>query len=459
MPIGKEPSYGWRFVAPILIGPVLNPINSGMIAIALVPISTDLGVSTSMVVWLVAGLYLASAIAQPTMGKLADVVGPRRIYLFGLIVVAMAGLLPVLWHTFEGVLLSRILIGVGTSAAYPAAVALIHDQAERQGRAAPASLISALSIAAQATIAIGPVIGGFLVSWAGWESIFLVNVPLALVAAVMTALWVPTDATRPSPRRPKHGVLAEIDVIGIIIFALALSALLFFLLDMHWTTIWMLGFFIVGTAVLFLWERDRETPFIDVRMLRRNAALRRTYVRLLLSYFGAYTMMYGFSQWVQGSAGFDALQAGLIQMPSALFAMFAGIVIARMIDVRRPLIWVGVLFAIGGVGLVFLHATSPAWALVLTAVLFGIPQGLAAVANQQAAYRQAPPREVGTALGLSRTAIFLGSIFSSAAIGIVFPDSPDDPGLHELGIAVAVVALVLLAFTLVDRSLRAGDES
>lgn len=76
--VPSERGFGPRFVAPVLIGPVLNPINTTMISVALVPISRDLGIPTSRAIWLVAGPYLASAVAQPVIGRFADLLGPRR---------------------------------------------------------------------------------------------------------------------------------------------------------------------------------------------------------------------------------------------------------------------------------------------------------------------------------------------------------------------------------------------
>ncbi|AMM19891.1 hypothetical protein AX769_06640 [Frondihabitans sp. PAMC 28766] len=89
-----------------------------MIAVALAPISKDLGIGSDQAIWLVSSLYLASAIAQPTMGKLADRFGPKKIFLMGMVIVIVAGLLPEFAPSFGGALLSRVLIGIGTSSAY-----------------------------------------------------------------------------------------------------------------------------------------------------------------------------------------------------------------------------------------------------------------------------------------------------------------------------------------------------
>jgi len=445
--------FTWRFVTPVLIGPVLNPINTSMIAVALVPISRDLHVATSVVVWLVAGLYLASAIAQPTMGKLADVFGPKRVYIVGLVVVLIAGFLPNIWHDFSAVLISRILIGIGTSAAYPSAMSLIRDQSTRLERQTPPALLSGISIAAQTTAAIGPVLGGVLIALFGWQSIFLVNIPLAAIALVTAIMWVPSDKTRPARSGPAP-TLRDIDPLGIVLFAGALASLLVFLLDLKLSMLWLVGVTVVLVAALLWWSLRSKHPFIDVRMLRRNGALSRTYLRMLLIYFGAYTMMYGFSQWVQGSAGYSADQAGFVQLPTAILAALTSVMIAKNRRLRLPLVLSGAIPFIGGVLLVFLTGASPLWLLLLVAAIFGVPQGLASVSNQQALYRQAPGDQLGTASGLSRTAVYLGSILSSAAIGLAFPHAPTDSGLHGLGIAVAVVVGAAALLALVDPALR-----
>src|ERR1700735_1871953 len=90
-PNAQHAGFGFRFVAPLALGSALNPINSTMIATALVPIATNFHASVADAGWLIAGLYLASAVAQPTMGRLADLFGGRRIYLISLFLVAAAG--------------------------------------------------------------------------------------------------------------------------------------------------------------------------------------------------------------------------------------------------------------------------------------------------------------------------------------------------------------------------------
>ncbi|MBE7161450.1 MAG: MFS transporter, partial [Williamsia herbipolensis] len=91
--VETDTGFDRRLLAPMMIGSILNPINSSIIAIALVPIAVALGAPASQTAWLVSGLYLATAVGQPVMGRLIDVHGPRRLYLVGALCTVAAGIL------------------------------------------------------------------------------------------------------------------------------------------------------------------------------------------------------------------------------------------------------------------------------------------------------------------------------------------------------------------------------
>ena len=115
-------AFGFRFVAPLALGAILNPINSTMISTALVPISSSLHTSVADTNWLIVGLYMTCAVAQPSMGRFADLFGPRRIFLISLAFVAAAGVFGWLASSLTALVVVRVLLGIGTSAAYPAAM-------------------------------------------------------------------------------------------------------------------------------------------------------------------------------------------------------------------------------------------------------------------------------------------------------------------------------------------------
>ncbi|WP_302847110.1 MFS transporter [Curtobacterium sp. UNCCL20] len=435
-----------------MVGPLLNPINTTMVSVALAPISRDLGIGAAQAIWLVAALYLASAIAQPTMGKLADRFGPKKVFLTGLVIVGVAGVVPEFLTGFGGAVFARVLIGIGTSSAYPAALTTLRQHSARIGKPTPSLVLGALSITSLVSAAAGPPLGGALIAAFGWHAIFLVNVPLAVFGIVVSVLWLPSDRLRPRTDEDLP-VLTALDPFGMLLMTGTVSALLVFLLDLSAGLWWLLAVAIVLLVALVLWELRAVRPFVDVRMLARNGALSRTYVRLFLVYLLAYTMTYGFSQWVQDVAGYSSDVAGYLQLPAAIVAGVASFLIARKTAVRGPLVIAAVVPIVGGALLLLLHSGSPVFLLVLAPALFGVPQALASVSNQAALYRVVPSSYIGTAAGLSRTSVYIGAIAASSLIGGVFGQAPTTPDLHVLAWVIIGVAVLLSVLTIADRAL------
>jgi MFS family permease len=171
-------------LATACFGAALNPVNSSLIATALVPIAASLRVAVGRTAVLVAAVYVASAVAQPTVGRLAAAVGARRVFVAGAILVAVGGALGGTGTNIPTLVLARVVIGAGTAAGYPAAMLLIRQHSERASVGAALGLVS---IASQASIAVGLPLGGLLVAVGGWRWTFFVDVPLGASAAVRSS--------------------------------------------------------------------------------------------------------------------------------------------------------------------------------------------------------------------------------------------------------------------------------
>ena len=149
---------------------------------------------------LISSLYLTSAIAQPVCGRLSEEFGPRRVFLAGIVTVLVAGVVGGLARDMLTLVVSRVLIGLGTSAGYPSAMLLIRRRAAAVGlRQPPGSVIGGLTTTSAATLAIGPTVGGLLVGWFDWRAVFWINVPVAAVAFAM-ALTLDRQGHRNGPR-------------------------------------------------------------------------------------------------------------------------------------------------------------------------------------------------------------------------------------------------------------------
>ena len=156
--------FGFRFISPLLLGTLLNPVNSAMIATALVPIGRDLRAGPASTAWLVAGLYLAAAVGQPTMGRVADMYGPRKVAVTGLVLVLAAGLAGTLAPGLGALVFARVLLGLGTSAAYPVAMTMIRARAEAARIITPGTVLGLVAITGQVSATVGPALGGLLVA-------------------------------------------------------------------------------------------------------------------------------------------------------------------------------------------------------------------------------------------------------------------------------------------------------
>jgi MFS family permease len=435
--------FGARFVTAAAFGSVLNPVNSSIIAVALVSIGRAFGAGPDRTAWLVSALYLATAIGQPVMGRLADSVGPRTIYLTGAVMVGLGGLLGYAATGFGELIAARVVIGFGTSAAYPAAMALVRRQSQRLHRETPGSVLGLLAVTGQVSMAVGPPLGGLLIAAGGWRATFLVNVPLAVAALIAAGCWLPADDPRPGPVR--------VDLAGVLLFAAALTGLLVFLMDLPDPKWWLLAVTAALIAVLARKELRTDSPFIDVRLLAVNRALTVTYLRFGVTMLITYCFIYGWTEWLEQAAGRSPAQAGLLMMPSFVVAAAVSALAARARNVRPPLIAGAAALTAGSLALCVLHARSPLWLMITVSVVFGLQNGLNVVSNQTAMYGQAPAGATGAAAGLLRTSMYLGAIASASLIGVCFGRQASDAGLHRLALILAVASVVLLFSTIAGR--------
>jgi MFS family permease len=464
--------FGFRFMSPLLLGTLLNPVNSAMIATALVPIGRDLHVGLSSTTWLVSSLYLAAAVGQPTMGRIADLYGPRKVNATGFVLVLLAGVGGALAPNLGWLVVVRVLLGLGTSAAYPAAITMIRARADAAGIPTPGLVLGMISITSQVSAVIGPALGGLLVGLSGWRSIFLVNIPLAATGLGLSQLWLPKDAGWRETRRAavgaaragadgrghdgrRHGGPLGIDMVGIALFGTAMTALLLFLMRLRpHPPYLLLAIAAVLAGVLVVWELRTSEPFLDIGMLIGHPGLARTYLRFAVHWVVVYCVLYGLSQWLESGRGLSPQVTGLVTLPMAVVAAVSAAVVSPRALVRGPMLF-GTLAMIGGtLALLTLHATTPVVLIVLVVLVLGLPQGLGSVTNQAALYIQAPAERAGSASGLLRTSQYIGAIMQSSLIGFVFGARADDSGLHDLAVVLGALGVVLFLITVTDRAVR-----
>lgn len=448
-----KPGFDRRLLPPMMLGSVLNPINSTIISVALVPIGDALGAPISQTAWLVSALYLATSLGQPVVGRLIDVFGPRRLFLLSTSLVGVAGVLGTLAPNLGVLIGSRVLLGFGTCAGYPAAMALLRSEAKRTGNDSPGGVLTALAVANQTIAVIGPLLGGLLIAVGGWRATFALNVPLAVAAVTLGLLRLPRSET---PVR--RGRLAdEIDLPGMGLFAATLIALLLFLMNPHLRDWYLLLLAAAAAAAFGLRELRAATPFIDLRVLGGNTPLLTTYGRALVAYVVSYSFLYGFSQWTEESYGLSPFHAGLAQIPMFLTAIGVSIVAGRRKSVRGKLLLGAVGQIVACLVMLTLTGSSPLWMLFLVALIFGLPQGLNNLALQNSVYFQADPERIASSAGLLRTFAYLGSMVASSSTAASFGERASTAGMHRLTLIMLGAGALYLLLSLFDRTLGRGS--
>jgi MFS family permease len=455
-----------RLVGSVLLGTLLNPLNSSMIAVALVTLGTDFRVGAATATWLISGFYLAAAVGMPVQGRLADRYGARRVFLSGLLLVGLTGALAALAPSFQWLLACRVLQAFGTAAAYPAGLAIFRAAAP-DGRP-PVQALGALSIASSVSAAIGPVLGGLLIALAGWPAIFWINLPVVAVGLVLAGRWLPpdrrrtpADGARLTGRATLAATLLSLDLPGVALFAATLAALLGFLLTLTDRPVWpLLPVAGVAAALLFVRERRAAAPFLDIRLLAANPRLMGVFAQ-----FGAinvvfYAVFFGLPLWLEQARRFPPAAAGVLLLPLAGIGVLATPLAARLIDRRgaRPALVIGAAALLAGVLLLLrFDAGTSVPALLAVGAVLGIPNAFNNLGLQAALYRAAPTGQMGTAGGQFQTFRYIGAILATALLGVAFGGQATTPALHAVAIFLAGLSTFLLIAALRSDRVTAGQ--
>jgi len=446
----------WRLIVPVVLGTLLNPLNSSMIAVALVPLHDDFHVDLGTSTWLVSSFYLTASVAQPLMGRLADLFGARRIFLIGITMAGAVALLAPLSPSFGWLVAARVIQALATSTAYPAGLGLI--RAASTGGRVPAQALAVISMAASVSAGFGPTVGGLAISFAGWQGIFLVNLPIAAAGVVLGLRWLPAP---PPPDAAGVG-LGRIDLPGVLLFGSTLTALLAGLLSFGSRQGWVLlvAVPILG-ALLALWELRVKTPFFDLRLLAANPVLIGVFVQFAAVTFVFYSYFFGLPIWLEEVRGFDAKTAGLLILPITGLGVLITPVAANLIGrggSRLSLIIGSVFMCAGSALLVTFGPSTSVIALVAVAIVVGVPNGFNNMGLQAELYRLAPLERISWVAGQFQTFRYVGAILSATLLGTVFRQRATTSGLHSIAIVLVVVAVALIVASVAVQRVPATHE-
>ncbi|MEN3362533.1 MAG: hypothetical protein V7637_6515 [Mycobacteriales bacterium] len=417
----------WLPLVAISLGTFMLLVDVTIVTVALPDMAHDLSASLSDLQWVMDVYALALAALLLGCGTLADRSGRKRIYLIGLVVFALASLGCALAPSPATLIAARAVQGIGGAAMFATTLALLGVTYRGPDRAIAFGSWGAVNGAASA---IGPILGGLLTENFSWRWIFLVNLPVSVVAVALAARVLVES------RAPAAG---RIDLPGMVSFAIAAGALTWALIrggDTGWTAALTLTLFAVAAAALIafvlLQHRTRQ-PMLELALLRNPAFTGVMLAGALLSacafgYLG-YT-----SLWLQSVLGFGPVGAGLALVPLAAAAFLTAGAGGRLLGDVPPRLTITAGLALVGVGDLaesMLDAGSGRWALLPGLVIVGVGVGLALPPLSSAALSTVPPARAGTAAGAVTTFRQLGFAFGIAVFGVLFANRIADrlPGV------------------------------
>jgi len=437
-----------KFMAPLVLGNMLNPLNSTMLATAIVSIVLAFKQEPGAGALLIVPLYFTSAIGQPLMGRLCDVFSPYRVNLAGFVFILISAIIGVSAQSFTWLIVSRILLGLGSSAAYPSSITLIRRRYKALNIDVPGITLGIIAIASQVSIAFGPFVGGILVENFGWKGIFFVNIPLVAIGLLLSIQKkgeVPLETG--IPKKSAMQIVKDLDPLGLALFS---SLLMLFLIALLYPTYLYIKIpVIVCLQYMFVKaELKHSKPFIDVRVLRLNMLLNTTFLRQVGITFVMYLVLYGMPQWMEQTKGISPSHVGIIMIPLSLTAM----VISLSLSGNKNFMFMltlGVVCIIGAsVGFFFLSKTTPIYMITCLTVIIGAALGILTISNQSTLYAAAPEDQVGISFGLYRTVGYIGAILAGSSLKHKFNKGATDAGLHSLGLYSLIACIAIVLFML-----------
>ncbi|GAA2908193.1 MFS transporter [Streptosporangium fragile] len=389
-------------------------VDNSVLNLAIPALMADLGASPADIQWIIDAYILVFAGLLLTAGSLSDRYGRKRFLIIGLVLFGGASLLAVLvtepWHLI-GV---RALMGVGGSFLMPSTLSIlitVFDEEERR------KAIAAWSTVAMVGVIGGPTLGGFLLEHYWWGSIFLLNVPVAVVAIIAAVALMPES----------RGPARRLDPLGVLLSTLGMTALVYAVISAPgagWTstgTLVAAAVAVLALGAFVLWELRSSHPMLPLGLFRERNFSGASFSVMLMS-FGTGALLLMLTQYLQFVLGYGPMQAGLALLPYAAAAVvFNGVSagLGRRVSNRTLIIAGFVVMALGFGALALMTADTGYGMLVVGLLLMGIGGGLGGPAAYATLMGAVPPEHAGVGSALNDTVQQTGMALSVAVLGSV----------------------------------------
>jgi EmrB/QacA subfamily drug resistance transporter len=405
--IKNSPDYRWYVLATVSVGTFMSTLDSSIVNVALPTISGQFHAELSVLQWTVTAYLLAITSLLPVFGRLADMLGRKKIFGLGFVIFtlgsALCGLAPGIWFLVG----TRVLQAIGAamlmanSAAFIVAIFPYQERGRALGLTGTVVALGSMS---------GPALGGILIGLAGWRSIFYINVPLGILAYLLAQSILPTD----NPRKEEE----SFDFAGAFLFAGGMISLLYVINTgsvWGWASPLILSGLFLGLGLLagfLINERRVSHPMIDLSLFNnRPFVIGNLCGWLSFVAMFANTMLLPF--YLQQILHYSPSQVGLLMTAFPVAMAIAAPISGHASDRYGPLVLTSGGLVITAVGLFYFSTLTPAavfYQVIPGSLLMGLGSGMFQSPNNSSVMSSVPPPKLGLAGGISSLVRNVGMI-------------------------------------------------
>ena len=392
----------------------MSGVEGTIVSTAMPTIVSDLN-GLEIMNWVVSIFLLMTAVSTPLYGKLADSIGRKPVFLFGIALFVIGSSLCGLGQNMIELIVFRAIQGLGSGAVQPVAITLIADLYTLQKRAKLLGLNSGFWGVASV---IAPLLGGFIVQHLSWHWVFYINVPIGIIAFLLVIFYL---------KEPKHNAKSKLDLQGTTWLVILLLALMFFLQDLGENTniaiMAILALLIVVSVIAFFKaEKRAKDPIMPLSMLKNREFLAINLITLLIC-----GVVIGFEfyipTWMQGINGTNASLAGFAVTPSSLMWIVGSFILGWMLGrwgIKRTYDYMLGVLVITDLVLLLVPIYTPFWVFCIVAAFNGTAFGVITTASQVHSQVLVSKSDIGVATSFNTLMKYLGQTMMISIYGIAF---------------------------------------
>ncbi len=411
---GRSP---WLILAVLCTSVFIIVVDGTIVNVALPTFVRELGATTSQLQWIVDSYVLVFAGLLMAAGSIGDRYGRKGVLLIGLTLFGLTSVMAAISDSAGSLIAWRAAMGVGGALIFPATLAiLVNVFTVPKQRAAAIAVWAATSGLA---VALGPVSGGLLLRHFWWGSVFLVNVPVIVVAMLLVAVMVPTSRDTTVHRFDPVGIVLSIAGITVLVWAVIEGPKHGWLSTESGVAFLLAAVLLVGFVA---WERRSDHPMLDVRIFT-NLRFTAGSLSVSFAFFALFGFIFMVTQYFQFVRGYDTLEAGVRTVPFALFTGIAAPLSATLAHRfgTKSIVAAGLLsMAVGFAWTTFDQVDSSYWLIVGQMMFMGGGLGLVNAPATESIMGSLPPEKAGVGSAVNDTARELGGTLGVAIVGSLF---------------------------------------